>query len=293
MKLVISKHSFLLGLRQKNTGVSTWNTKMCEVAVPFKLRMLVGHTHHVFAFWNIGFESLLCALFRKKLVYLSWGYAERGLLRTLIERFFLRRCKIIFVNELITKKKLEQIVMFNCVHIPFYIDRGFFCPDSGESTRQSFLFCNGENGRSLDLINAIADAGFSVIWCVGSVERFSPLVNANVHLVGHLSYEELRDLYRKCSLFIMPLSQLDYCSGQTTCMEALSCGARVLISSSVTSNIFSWMEEKNVVIIENNMSKEWVDKINDLLSDPLRRNVSALQQWPDGVKIFLDKVSGI
>lgn len=293
MKLVISKHSFLLGVRQQNTGVSTWNTKMCEVAVPFKLRMLVGHTHHVFAFWTIGFESLLCALFRKKLVYLAWGYAENGPLRTQIERFFLQRCKMIFVNDFITKRKLEKKFMLNCVHIPFYIDRGFFCPDSVESYRQNFLFCNGENGRSLDLINSIADSGFPIIWCVGSVERFSPLVNANVHLVEQLSYEELRDLYRRCSLFIMPLTQLDYCSGQTTCMEALSCGARVVISNSVTSSIFSSMDEENVVIIEQNRSKEWIDKINNLLSDGVHRNVSALQHWPDGTKIFLDKVSGI
>ncbi|WP_119271307.1 glycosyltransferase [Taklimakanibacter deserti] len=225
---------------------------------------LIGKAR-IFA-WQPSLEAIAATLSNQGLVYLCWGIPARRGWKHHAFVWMLRRARHVLVNDVTTGEEVKAISGRIAVMVPFFIDMDYFTfsPIPG---RSDFLFCNGSNDRDPSLLLALAESGFRIVWLVNDpklkaqYEKRHPLLE----LRSRISFEELRELYQTCALNIMPSTRDTHCAGQTTCMEALACGAPVVISTGRTASIFS--DLPSVSTVAGKEIATWITAIRDLLSD--------------------------
>lgn len=228
--------------------------------------------------WQTSWPTLRAALQKDLLAYLCWGIPPSGRAAFALKHLILPRAQHILVNDQTTAEEIESLTGKAPQLVPFFIDTEFFSFSNYES-RQDFLFCNGVNDRDVDIIIGLAEAGHKVVWLVNDAALREQYSNVpRLELVHHLPYPDLRTLYQTCRAYIMPNSVDWHCAGQTTGLEALSCGAPVLINRSRTADIFQPAPSVNVV--ETNTLEDWGVSLQSLISMPdLQEKIEMSRTW--------------
>ena len=231
-------------------------------ARPFHFRDLVSRRASLFT-WIPSREALLAALWGRGLTYLCWGGLGRTGVMGLGERTILRRAERLLVNDAVTQGEIEYLTGRRSVMIPYGVDTDFFT-FSGREGRDDFVFCNSVNDRDPDVLLALAEAGHRVVWTVDDPTLRGPYAgrHPNLHLMPRKPFPELRRLYQTCRAFVMPLRRDAHAAGQTTILEALSCGAPVVASEGRTSGIFSGLP--SVSIVHGKVVEDWLAAVSSL-----------------------------
>jgi hypothetical protein len=249
-------HSLLDSISQAETGVGT-----AELGWRWAI---TGHAR-LFA-WHPSPEVMATALASRSLVYLCWGVPQRSGLKGRALATLLRRARHVLVNDTTTQREVAGISGRRADVVPFFVDTGFFA-FRPLGARGDFLFCNGTNDRDGDVVLGLARHGFKVVWLVNEAAvraRYEGL-SGNLEFRSRVSHTELRSLNQTCAAAIMPIVADRHCSGQTTGLEAVACGAPLLITAGRTAGIFASLP--GVRTAKHNDIAIWVKAVRDLLSD--------------------------
>lgn len=119
--------------------------------------------------------------------------------------------------------------------VPYYADGGFWRP--GRLPEEGLVVSAGREQRDYEtLARACVDSDIVVYIADGSVH--SPHAShrgpsrwpANVH-AGFADYVQLRDLYTRAAVVVVPLVENDFQAGVTTILEAMAMGKAVVVSA--------------------------------------------------------------
>lgn len=167
----------------------------------------------------------------------------------------------------------ERIVVNECG-----TDTTFWTPGG---TEEGYIFSIGNDGRrDYDLLMRVAKTtGFPFV--VVTRNEIKEAIPANVRLIKGdlrkeiLSDEEVRDLYRRASMVVVPLTESYQPSGQSVCLQAMACEKPVILTR--TKGLWSrtkMRDRENVIMVPPGDPEELEKNIRYLWDQPdLRRAV--------------------
>ena len=216
----------------------------------------------IFFTTDFSFQAALRCALGKKVAVLSWGAGHFSGFRGWIVKFIVRRATRLYVNDPTSAAELTAITARNPHVVPFGVDTDFFHPDS-QSPRGEFCFCAGSQRRDGKLLLALAERGIPVVWLNNApLEDLAEYTqHPNFTIVQRISFIELRELYRQAKIVLSPLIDDSNAAGQTTSLEALACGACVIMSAGRTAEIFD--ATGLVEVIDDNDPDRWSAALKD------------------------------
>lgn len=156
----------------------------------------------------------------------------------------------------------------------FGVDGNFWTP--GEEPRE-FILAVGNDGRRdyRTLVSAVD--GLDVPVKIVTARELPPLPANVEHLRGSwhapaLTDEELRALYRRALMVIVPLEDSIQPSGQSVALQAMACGCPVIMSR--TRGLWTgadFMPGEEILLVEPSAPLALRDATRQLLDDPGRR----------------------
>ena len=190
--------------------------------------------------WLPSSAAVATAIRGGPLSYLCWGVPDYGAVKNLLFTTLLSRATHLLVNEDVTRDEIKVRTGRTALHAPYFVDTVFF-DYRGPEGRGDFLFCNGSNGRDPGVLVGLVEIGHEVVWLCNDPDLHKAYSSRHprLKLLSRISYEELLRLYQTCTAAIMPVASDPHAAGQTTGLEALSCGAPLLISQCRAASIFA------------------------------------------------------
>ncbi len=217
--------------------------------------------------WHYSVDAISAAILGSRLVYMSWGIVHMNGPKSWLVRLVLKRASHVLVNEVVSGQQVHDLVKRKAKQLPFFIDTTYFsfAPVVG---RKPFVFCPGSNDRDPDLLLGLAEQGLEIRWLVndGNLRARYGRAHPNLQMVSNVPFAELRSLYQTCAACIMPALQDVHAAGQTTGLEAISCGAPLIMSRGRTAGIFANLP--SVHIIDDHSPSVWLRSVRDWLAVP-------------------------
>jgi len=239
--------------------------------------------------WQFSPRILMWALAGRPIVYLVWGLPARGLVRDALMKLLLRSANLILVNDAASADEVRQFCERDATNVPYLVDTAYYNQASLKA-REDFLFCPSSNDRDGEILLALAKSGFPVIWMNNDRDLITHYrdAHANLQIVTRPSFAELRRLYQTCRACILPLKADIHAAGQTTALEALACGAPVILSRGRTSSIFE--ADGLVQVVDGAEVDLWASALAYLPSQTeldRRRNAIAMSHGPNAFAIAM------
>jgi glycosyltransferase involved in cell wall biosynthesis len=119
--------------------------------------------------------------------------------------------------------------------VPYQVDTGFWAPRNVPEER--LIVSAGLEHRDYDTLFRAAE-GLDATVVIGAASRWSRHAAANDNTppnvtVGTYTYAELRDLYARAAVVVVPLADVDNQAGVTTILEAMAMGKAVVVTQSL------------------------------------------------------------
>jgi len=224
--------------------------------------------------WGPSVGTIVAAVLRRRLVYLCWGVPRPSKRRYWNQirfarlRFILRRASVVLTNDPVTSQQVSDLVSRSPAQIPYVVDTSYFTPLTEDSDK--LVLAPGNNGRDEELICSLSDQGIPIVRVTydKSVREFY-LQRAKrtlhpVKLEFGVSFARLRELYRRASLVVLPLTAQNHPAGQTSLLEALACGPSVLLSAGRSASLFA--DYPGVHICDSHSLSEWTMVASKILA---------------------------
>ena len=277
---------FLSKLLRKVTKLSFFIENVCT----FKnFRTLLQTKHIVLTNDRIGISLLpLLIIFKifkinKSTVFVMGLLAKDtdNLISHIFQRYFLT---IFFksVNNFIflSKGECEQAKVSFKKHrekfyfIPFCVDTTFW-KDSNNSDREIILFIGNDGRREYNFVLQLASRmpEYKFIFITSNINK-KDLLSKNVTLIKGqwneklLSDLEIRDIYNKSILSIIPIKNSYQPSGQSVALQSMAMNVPVMITN--TSGFWdkdTFLDNKNIFFIEKNNIETWKKRIDKVIED--------------------------
>ena len=190
--------------------------------------------------WHLHRSTIIAALLRRPLAYLCWGVDYHRGLRRMVARVVLRAARVVFVNDHRTAAEVRSLAGVEARQVPYFVDTEFFTFAPAES-REDYLFCPGANDRDGEVLLALARLGHNVVWLnnlTTSANRYAGL-DKRLKVISRPAFAELREHYQRCAAVVQPLIRDIHAAGQTTTLEALACGAPVVLGAGRSAELFA------------------------------------------------------
>lgn len=217
--------------------------------------------------WLPSSAAVATAIGGGPLTYLCWGVPDYGGAKSLLFTTLLSRATHLLVNDVVTRDELKARTGRTASLVPYFVDTDFFAY-RGPEERGDFLFCNGSNCRDPSVLAGLAERGHEVVWLCNDSDMSKTYGSRHprLKLCSRISYEELRHHYQTCAAAIMPVNHAPLAAGQTTGIEALSCGAPLFISQCRSATIFGGLP--TVTTLTTNDATSWSHLIAEKLQAP-------------------------
>ncbi len=195
----------------------------------------------------------------------------------------------------------------NHVHSLFdKVDHQFFKPQ--QVVPEDFILTVGMEQRDYQtLIQATQDTRIRLVILANS--RWSsnknrlPRAENAYYLTTHLPYHQLRDLYAKAKLVVLPLENVDYAAGVNTALEAMAMGKPLIASQTkgITEYLrhdeTAWsVEPGNVRAMRDGILHLWHNAKDQIrLGDNARQAVEErmnLEIYVDNIAAIIQKATG-
>jgi hypothetical protein len=229
--------------------------------------------------WQPTLDAFRASFTPGGLAYLCWGLPDRSGWRQAAMRLMLRRARAVLVNDVSTQAEIARLTGVSALVIPFFVDTQYFTPVA-RLERTDGLFCPGSNDRDPALLLALAERGHRITWLVNDAAlatRFGHQ-HPNLECVSHISFAALKRHYQTCRAVISPIIADRHCAGQTTGMEAIACGAPLLLTKGRTSSIFA--DVPSVAVVGSNNADGWHAAILGLAAaPPMDDTLDASRAW--------------
>lgn len=159
---------------------------------------------------------------------------------------------------------------------PFGVDTDFWTPDDSVADEGYLLSVGNDPRRDYELLRRVA-ARLRRRVIVISRRRIHGALPPNFEQRSGswheeiLTDEELRDMYRKAALVVIPLKDTLQPSGQSACLQAMACGKAVVLTS--TRGLWSRTlitDGENIALVPPGDEEALKNRIEALLHDPDR-----------------------
>ena len=157
---------------------------------------------------------------------------------------------------------------------PYYADSRFWSPTTGEAG-DIIVSAGREHRDYVTLASAVEELGVPTVIAAGSLYspdamcRVPEMLPANVS-VGMRNHTELRSLYERAAVVVVPLVPNDFQAGVTTLLEAMAMGRPVVVSATEGQRDIVVDGETGLVVPAGD-SHAMRDTIRRLLDDPGER----------------------
>jgi glycosyltransferase involved in cell wall biosynthesis len=153
------------------------------------------------------------------------------------------------------------------------IDHQFFAPRETES--EDFILAIGNEQRDYQTLFA-ALRGTNLKLVVGASSPWSSskhkiVSDPNVIQLGRISYTELREVYSRARLVVLPLRDVDYAAGANATLEAMSMGKSLIATESRGLEGYVSHDETGWLVPPGDV-KRLRDRILSLWDNPATRN---------------------
>jgi len=180
-------------------------------------------------------------------------------------RVILRGAAAIFVNDRVTMADVEMLSGRAAHVVPYVVDSQFFT-FGPSSEREDYVLVPGDNGRDERLVASLAERGVAVKRVFRDT-RIAELYSngqfaGRVECHYRVSYARLRELYQRARVVGVPLVAANHAAGQTSVLEAIACGAPVVVSSGRTASMFTGLE--TVAACDTSVVEDWVTAIDQI-----------------------------
>ena len=209
---------------------------------------------------------------------------DKNFMNKYIVNLFLKSSfKLIFIsqNEYLEAKRRFSNYENKFVYIPFCIDTVYWQSFQKKEISNKILFIGNDRHRDFNFIQELAESmpNFNFTLLTEKIEK-SNLQNVNI-INGNwnsevISDSEIRELYEKTFLTLLPLKETYQPSGQSVSLQSISMGTPVMITK--TNGFWDsekFINNKNIILIEKNNIELWKTKILNLHSNlDLYQNIS-------------------
>ena len=212
--------------------------------------------------------------------------SKRTILQKLIIKYFCLKFvdKFLFIGKGSTATLLTNLVILSikCTTPLVSIQIFGVIKISSNLMIEYILFVGNDLNRDFDfLIDLVKELKKEKFVIVSSQFDESIKTYNNVEYINgkwsenSLSDEEIRSLYSKAKLTIIPLKHTLQPSGQSVALQAMSCLSPVLITKTAGFwDIDKFEDGKNIYFMNKNDINEWVKKINFIFQDSNLKNIT-------------------
>lgn len=162
-------------------------------------------------------------------------------------------------------------------YIPFCIDTDFW-KIKEKKKENDILFIGNDGNRDFDKLIEISKIlqEYKFIFVTNKIKKIDDLP-LNVEIIeGHWNYnvlsdEELKKIYQKSKLSIVPLKNSIQPSGQSVTLQSMSLGIPVLISRTIGFwDLSQFIDNENIFMIDYQATpNEWAEKIKNILKNEI------------------------
>lgn len=233
------------------------------------------------------FVSLLSRAFRFRTRWLYIAISSSTLIRRhnvhpirlfLLKKFWASYTRIICISSEQREDFIRLgIVRERLVFLPLGIDENFFKPTDASLEEDLIVSVGRDMGRDYSILFEAAECtkhSFIVVAEKKNIPSDRP-IPANVSVQYHRSLAEIRKLYARACLVVVPsrdslVPDGSDCSGQTVIMDALAAGKAVIATErSWITDYF--VPDQDLVVVPSNDSGALAKAIDSLCEDASRR----------------------
>ncbi len=156
--------------------------------------------------------------------------------------------------------------------IDFQVDQKFYTDRPDSSSNHGIVSIGRELRDYPTFIEAVRGLDINVTivssspWSRRKDETKNRDIPANIELKKGLTSEELRELYRRCQMVVIPLQNVDSPAGVTSLLEAQSVNRPVIITDTI--GIQDSLSENGQVLAKLEDAQDLRNKIEKIMQDP-------------------------
>lgn len=241
---------------------------------------------------GVGFSSLFLIIFARPLkkinisVFVMGLYSKNLKLKSLnFLHFFFIKILVMYSNNIffLGKSEFEQAKNIHSkysnkfIFLPFCIDTEFWVNDKKKNIakNENIIFVGNDGSRDFEIIKKLAfrlsDINFTI---VSSNEILKDINLPNVKIYngfwgsGNISDLEMKNLYLKAKLSIIPLKETYQPSGQSVALQSMALGIPVMITK--TKGFWHkdlFFNDENIIFVESFDLEIWINKIKEYFYD--------------------------
>lgn len=248
--------------------------------------------------------SMLLAALNKEVPHLLIGHHLSSIAKTKLYRYwnFPEHIQhVICVSKPQAEFALSKL-KFEHSRVSFVfdkVDQNFFKPRS--TSEEDFILSVGQEQRDYQtLISAVAGTGIRVVVVASSPWSRFPVditEKTNIRLIKNLSYSELRNLYDKARIVVIPLFENNYGAGLNASLEAMAMAKPLIITKTEGVSDYLAHGETGFYVSSGNVA-ELKDGLCTLWENPgTRKRIGsnarqAVQQYMN-IDLYVENLVGI
>lgn len=258
---ILTKNNFRILNNSKN--IILINESVACSLLPFLIYLRV--------FRNVNILFFTMGLYSKPLNFQAFKIFHQFIIRLIL--FSVDKICFLGIGEY--QKAIEFHGNNNKIlYFPFCVDTDFWKSEQDynfENNNGIIFIGNDSNRDSNTLINIAKEMKHINFKFISNLKELVELrLNNVISIKGewggeYLSDIELKNIFSKARLCILPLKESSQPSGQSVALQAMSLGIPVIVSK--TSGFWdknNFINENNIIFIESKESKEWIKKINEI-----------------------------
>ena len=179
---------------------------------------------------NLGF-------IKSSIVFIAMGLVpkEINIVKKNIYKFILRNIEIVLISKSEENYFKEIMPNHKITYIPFGIDNKFWFREYGDFNQEYVLGIGNDESRDWNTLIDAWESSFPKLKIITSRSIYTDKENIEI-IKGNwrdnlLTDSEIRKLYGSSSFIVIPLKDTIQPSGQSVCLQAMSCQKSVIMSN--------------------------------------------------------------
>ena len=241
-----------LGMKLKNNFFSKLLRKLSFFSIGIPLEMIYGfiisknfkrfkNNEILVATTNgIGLTLSIAknlGLIQSSIVFIAMGLMpkEINIVKKNIYKLILRNIEIVLISKSEENYFKEIMPNHKITYIPFGIDNKFWFREYGDYDQEYVLGIGNDKSRDWDTLIDAWESSFPKLKIITSRSIYTNKENIEI-IKGNwrdnlLTDREIRKLYGSSSFIVIPLKDTIQPSGQSVCLQAMSCQKSVIMSN--------------------------------------------------------------
>tara|TARA_B100000886_G_scaffold335824_1_gene293514 strand:- start:14364 stop:15467 length:1104 start_codon:yes stop_codon:yes gene_type:complete len=238
----------------------------------------IKHAKYIIATTNSLGISLSFAksigLIKSDIIFINMGLFPKkpNKLKVIFYKYLFKKVKLLTISKTENKYLKSYLKNLDIKYVPFGVDASFWYPQKKLKSEKYVLAIGNDLARDWAILVSAWDDDFPMLKIVTSlpIKNKKPnitVVKGNWHTQA-LTDLQIRDLYCNSEFIILPLKETFQPSGQSACLQAMSCSKAVLISN--IKGIWDrklLKQKENILFTKTNNVSEMRKSIHLLFND--------------------------